>query len=97
MQGDPGTVYTLRVGERDAFALLITREVLDCHSADDVIGALRMHAVPHRLRERRVRLTCLRAGGKIIVHAAGMSERHPHFRAALATGAETGAGIAPVC
>jgi ribonucleoside-diphosphate reductase beta chain len=67
MQGDTGTVYTLRVGDSSTSALLITREVLDYHSAADVIGALRTHAVPRRLRERRVRLTCLRAGGKIIV------------------------------
>jgi ribonucleoside-diphosphate reductase beta chain len=61
-------VYTFHVGEGGASVLLITREVLDRHTAVDVIATLGAHAVADRLRQpHRVRLTCLRAGGKIIV------------------------------
>lgn len=61
-------VYTFHVGPGGASVLLITREVLDRHTAEDVIATLGARAVPERLRQpHRVRLTCLRAGGKIIV------------------------------
>jgi ribonucleoside-diphosphate reductase beta chain len=61
-----GPVYTFHVGS--AGALLITEEVVAHHSSDDVIAALRSHRVPERLRAaKKARLTCLSAGGKIIV------------------------------
>ena len=54
--------------EGQASALLITEEVVAHHSSEDVIAALRVHRVPERLRAtKRARLTCLSAGGKIIV------------------------------
>ena len=69
-----GPVYTFHVGsggaapEGQASALLITEEVVAHHSSEDVIAALRVHRVPERLRAtKRARLTCLSAGGKIIV------------------------------
>ncbi len=47
---------------------MITQEVVAHHTATDVIAALRAHRVPERLRGAgRKRLTCLSAGGKIIV------------------------------
>jgi ribonucleoside-diphosphate reductase beta chain len=69
MQGEGAAgVYTFHVGPGGASVLLITREVLDRHTAADVIATLGAHAVAERLRQpHRVRLTCLRAGGKIIV------------------------------
>jgi hypothetical protein len=69
MQGEGADgVYTFHVGPGGASVLLITREVLDRHTAADVIATLGAHAVAERLRQpHRVRLTCLRAGGKIIV------------------------------
>ncbi len=69
IQGEGATgVYTIHVGPGGASVLLITREVLDRHTAADVIATLGAHAVAERLRQpHRVRLTCLRAGGKIIV------------------------------
>jgi len=61
-------VYTFQVGPVGASALLITQEVVAHHTATDVIAALRAHRVPERLRGAgRKRLTCLSAGGKIIV------------------------------
>ena len=61
-------VYSFHVGPGGASVLLITREVLDRHTAADVIATLGAHAVAERLRQpHRVRRTCLRAGGKIIV------------------------------
>ena len=61
-----GPVYTFHVGS--AGALLITEEVVARHSSDAVIAALRSHRVPERLRAtQKARLTCLSAGGKIIV------------------------------
>lgn len=61
-------VYTFHIGPAGASALLITQEVLAQHSSTDVIAALRAHRVPERLRAAgRMRLTCLSAGGKIIV------------------------------
>jgi len=65
-----GPVYTFHVGAGQASggALLITQEVVAHHTATDVIAALRAHRVPERLRAPgRQRLTCLSAGGKIIV------------------------------
>jgi len=65
-----GPVYTFHVGAGQASggALLITQEVVAHHTATDVIAALRAHRVPERLRAAgRQRLTCLSAGGKIIV------------------------------
>ena len=67
-----GPVYTFHVGSGQAAdgggALLITQEVVAHHTATDVIAALRAHRVPERLRGAgRKRLTCLSAGGKIIV------------------------------
>ena len=67
-----GPVYTFHVGSGRAAdgggALLITQEVVAHHTATDVIAALRAHRVPERLRGTgRKRLTCLSAGGKIIV------------------------------
>jgi hypothetical protein len=66
-----GRVYTFHVGSGEAAeggALLITQEVVAHHTATDVIAALRAHRVPERLRGAgRKRLTCLSAGGKIIV------------------------------
>jgi hypothetical protein len=65
-----GPVYTFHVGAGHAAggALLITQEVIAHHTATDVIAALRAHRVPERLRAAgRQRLTCLSAGGKIIV------------------------------
>ena len=72
MQGEGADgVYTFHVGTGGASVLLITREVLDRHTAADVIATLGVHAVAERLRQpHRVRLTCLRAGGKIIVQPA---------------------------
>ncbi len=69
MEGEGAAgVYTFHVGPGGASVLLITREVLDRHTAADVIATLGAHAVAERLRQpHRVRLTCLRAGGKIIV------------------------------
>lgn len=69
MQGEgAGGVYTFHVGPGGGSVLLITREVLDRHTAAGVIATLGAHAVAERLRQPRgVRLTCLRAGGKIIV------------------------------
>ena len=65
-----GPVYTFHVGSGRASegALLITQEVVAHHTAADVIAALRAHRVPERLRAAgRRRLTCISAGGKIIV------------------------------
>ncbi len=65
-----GPVYTFQVGSGHASggALLITQEVVAHHSATDVIAALRAHRVPERLRAAgRMRLTCLSAGGRIII------------------------------
>ncbi len=67
-----GPVYTFHVGAGHAAegggALLITQEVVAHHTSTDVIAALRAHRVPERLRGAgRQRLTCLSAGGKIIV------------------------------
>jgi ribonucleoside-diphosphate reductase beta chain len=65
-----GPVYTFHVGSGHASggALLITQEVVAHHTATDVIASLRAHRVPERLRAAgRQRLTCLSAGGKIIV------------------------------
>jgi len=65
-----GPVYMFQVGAGRASggALLITQEVVAHHTATDVIAALRAHRVPERLRAAgRQRLTCLSAGGKIIV------------------------------
>jgi len=69
-----GPVYTFHVGAGQASdgALLITQEVVAHHTATDVIAALRAHRVPERLRAAgRQRLTCLSAGGKIIVQPPG--------------------------
>jgi ribonucleoside-diphosphate reductase beta chain len=63
-------IYTFRTGRGASPALLITQEVLDHHAAGEIIAALTVHGVAGRLRERaRVRLTCLRAGGKIVIQA----------------------------
>ena len=49
-------------------AYVPAKKVVVHHTASDVIAALRAHRVPERLRAAgRQRLTCLRAGGKIIV------------------------------
>src|SRR5260370_20270877 len=72
MQGEGADgVYTFHVGTGGASVLLITREVLDRHTAADVIAALGVHAVAERLRQPHlVPLTCLRAGGRVIVPPA---------------------------
>lgn len=67
-----GSIYTFRVGPDGSTALLITQEVLAHHPVGDIIAALTAHGVTERLQERaRLRLTCLRAGGKIVVQAPG--------------------------
>jgi len=64
-----GEICTLRVGPEGS-ALLITREVLEHHAASEIIAALTARGVPARLRERvHVRLTCLRARGRIVVQS----------------------------
>jgi hypothetical protein len=63
-----GKISTFRVGPRGSTALLVTREVLEHHPANEIIAALSAHHVPQRLRERaRMRLTCLRVRGRIVV------------------------------
>ena len=63
-------IYTFRVGSGGAPTLLITQEVLQHHAPGEIIAALSTHGVPQQLRERAgLRLTCLRAGGKIVVQA----------------------------
>jgi len=63
-------IYTFRVGSEGAPALLITQEVLQHHAPGEIIAALSTHGVPQRLREGAgLRLTCLHAGGKIVVQA----------------------------
>jgi hypothetical protein len=70
MQRDDTTaIYTLRVGAEGGSALLITRDVLAHHSSTEIIAALDEYRVPGRWPERAGRLTCLRAGGKIVVQA----------------------------
>jgi len=65
-------IYSFRIGPEATPALLITREVLDHHAPAEIIAALIAHQVPERLRGRGgLRLTCLRAGGKIVIQAPG--------------------------
>jgi ribonucleoside-diphosphate reductase beta chain len=67
-------ISTLRVGPEatgtgeSGGALLITEQVLEHHTAREIVAALGAHEVAQRLRRRdRTRLTCLRAGGRIVV------------------------------
>jgi ribonucleoside-diphosphate reductase beta chain len=63
------TIYSFRVEPAGA-AILITREVVDHHSPAEIIAALTAHDVAGRLRAGAgQRMTCLRAGGRIVVQA----------------------------
>jgi ribonucleoside-diphosphate reductase beta chain len=63
-------IHTFRLGAEQTSALLITEEVLGHHAAGEIIAALSAYGVPRRLRDRAgLPLTCLRAGGKIVVQA----------------------------
>lgn len=65
-----GAIYTFRAGPEGSPALLVTQEVLDHHTAAEIVAALSAHGVPERLRSRsRLRFSCLRAGGRIVVQA----------------------------
>src|SRR4029077_9459236 len=64
---DATAIYTLRVGAEGGAALLITRDVLAHHSSAEIIAALDEQRISGRWPERAGRLTCLRAGGKIVV------------------------------
>ena len=65
-----GAICTFAVGPEGARALLVTAEVLDHHSAAEIVAALDAQGVPERLRRPgSCRLTCLRAAGKILVQA----------------------------
>jgi ribonucleoside-diphosphate reductase beta chain len=65
-----GGIYTFRLGPSGTPVLLISREVLDHHPAQEIIGALTAHGALERLQERTgLPFTCIKAGARILVQA----------------------------